>query len=54
MSAVRGRTATSISGVTAEKFIQDPFSKARRAIYKTGTWAYRRDGAIEFLGIDDR
>jgi amino acid adenylation domain-containing protein len=38
-------------GLTAEKFIRDPFSDAGGRLYKTGDLArYRPDGSIEYLG----
>lgn len=42
-------------GVTAEKFIPDPYSSVRGArLYKTGDWGrYLTDGSIEFLGRID-
>ncbi|TAL54243.1 MAG: non-ribosomal peptide synthetase, partial [Methylovulum sp.] len=41
-------------GLTAEKFIPNPFGKAGSRLYKTGDLArYRPDGAIEFCGRID-
>ncbi|KAA2252836.1 amino acid adenylation domain-containing protein [Solihabitans fulvus] len=43
-------------GLTAEKFVPDPYGEAAGArMYRTGDLArYRADGAIEFLGRADR
>ncbi len=44
-----------LPGLTAERFIPDPFGEQRGArLYRTGDFArYRNDGTIEFLGRQD-
>jgi amino acid adenylation domain-containing protein/thioester reductase-like protein len=50
-----GRGYANRAGLTAERFIPDPFSASSRArMYKTGDRAqWRADGAIEYLGRND-
>lgn len=39
------------AGLTAERFIPDPFAANGQRLYRTGDWArMREDGAIDFLG----
>ena len=43
-----------LPGLTAEKFIPNPFGEAGSRLYRTGDLArYREDGAIEYLGRVD-
>ena len=38
-------------GLTAERFVPDPFRRGRARLYRTGDLARcRADGALEFLG----
>ncbi|WP_216207488.1 non-ribosomal peptide synthetase [Amycolatopsis aidingensis] len=42
-------------GLTAQRFLPDPFACTRGArMYRTGDLAYRRDGALYFVGRADR
>ncbi|HEX2094600.1 MAG TPA: phosphopantetheine-binding protein, partial [Longimicrobiaceae bacterium] len=49
-----GRGYFARPGLTAEKFVPDPFSDSGARLYRTGDLArYLRDGSIEFLGRID-